>query len=81
MLISISCCSLFRTIDRARFVAQGVHRWDFRGNDRKSRRNLVFPFSNSLARGARMKKIKVRKAGTVRLTSAATLYDCGCAAN
>ncbi len=28
-----------------------------------------------------MKKIKVRKAGTVRLTSAATLYDCGCAIN
>jgi hypothetical protein len=27
------------------------------------------------------KKIKVRKAGTVRLTSAATLYDCGCAVN
>jgi hypothetical protein len=25
-----------------------------------------------------MKKIKVRKAGTVRLTSAATIYDCGC---
>jgi hypothetical protein len=40
------------------------------------------PFiSNSPSKGITMKKIKVRKAGTVRLTSAATLYDCGCAAN
>jgi hypothetical protein len=29
-------------------------------------------------RGTNMKKIKVRKAGTVRLTSAAALYGSGC---
>jgi hypothetical protein len=48
--------------------------------NRASEFALLF-LSNVPTERISMKKIKVRKAGAVRLTSAATLYDRGCAAN
>ncbi|GAB1510961.1 hypothetical protein JCM33774_30030 [Actinophytocola sp. KF-1] len=51
----------------------------FRETASGGRRALYRPFLIYLGGISMKKKIKVRKAGTVRLTSAATLYDCGCA--